>query len=157
MVATAVALIVLACGSDGPAEPIATPPTPTATAAAFAFGGAADLLTEVTDCLADRGLDVNAAPGTRNAEFQTALQECANDAGVELPTRGRNSGGFAGFDPDELTDCLATEGIEVDVDDVGTPAQGPGELLGSLDQDDPAVAAARAACGFTPGERGPRR
>ena len=150
-------LLIAACGGgDAASATGTTPEAATPAAASAALGG---LPAEVTACLEDRGLATNPGAGAGgDAEFQTAIVECAEAASVELPRRaGNGGGGFANFDPAALEECLASEGIEVDRDGEADGTTARGGLLDSLDQDDPAVTAALEVCGFDPQNRGARQ
>ncbi len=161
LAALGVALLTLtlaACGGEAaPApDPTATEPPIEATPAAASpadrpTNGAPAFPEEITTCLAGRGYADPTAAGARDAEFQTALQDCATETGADLPVRaGRGSadGGRAGFDPTTLLECLAAEGIDVDPDATDIP-------LNTLDRAAPEVAAALEACGLPTGGPGP--
>jgi len=163
-VALATALFVftlVACGSEAATDPSSTqPPTEATPTPGDPPGdrpvGGAVLPEEVTACLTDRGyaaaLEAGAAQraAARDADFQTALQECATEVGVDLPFgggAGTAGGGRAGVDTVALAECLVSEGVETDLD-------APGGPLATLDRDDPGVADALEVCGF--GGRGQR-
>jgi hypothetical protein len=175
--ATACLLTLVACGggaaSEGEATATASDASPAASEASSTApdSGGGTLSAAVLECLAEQGFGGafagGGSPGERgsatpnagaNADRQAALQACADEAGIEIPVGGTD--GFAGpgaggFDPSELLACLATEGIEVDAEAAADSTAGPGGVVGSLDRDDPAVAAALAACGFGgPGRAG---
>lgn len=159
-------LTLAACGGEAAADPDLTatatetaPPieaTPTAASPPDRLtdrpaNGVPAFPEEITTCLAGRGYDDPTAAGARDAEFQTALQDCATETGADLPVRaGRGSadGDRPGLDPTTLLECLAAEGIDVDPDATDIP-------LNTLDRAAPEVAAALESCGLPTGAPGP--
>jgi hypothetical protein len=158
----ALVLLLVGCGGSNEAasasEPtIATIEEPTPTPREAGPAAFAALPAEVVACLEDLGITPTQR-GTANdagsaADQQTAIQECADDTGTELPERTAGVGRPDGVAPDQeaLAECLVERGIEVEPD---ADAPRTGGLVGSLDLDDLEVAAALEACGFTPRRRG---
>lgn len=153
--------LLLACGGSTEGAPTTQPttatieePTPAPREVGAAF---AALPAEVTACLEEQGITVAQRGGAVDADSaadqESAIQECADQTGIELPQRADAAGRPNGGVPDQgaLAECLREQGVEVELTDGATA---PGGLVGSLDLEDPEVAAALEACGASPLRRG---
>jgi hypothetical protein len=152
LVAALAATLALAACGDSSDQP--TPArSPGGSSASSGTSNAQDAArVKLTQCLREQGIDVpdDAASGDAFAQMSPAERQRA-EAALQGPCQKYASGAFGDTDPQsqefldaltKFTVCLRKKGADVPDPDPSAPF----EVLHSLDQSDPTIAAALSAC-----------